>query len=93
MNENTTEDAPQIRPPRRVLTIAAFLIAVAAWIALPISYIASLAGAVVAVVTSAFALAQPRGAWRNLALTALVAAAVLCLVFAIFFSALYIIAK
>ena len=60
------------------------MITALAWIALPLSEIATLVLGIAGLITSIFALRQPRGAWRNLTLVALVAAAVLLLVLIIF---------
>ena len=64
--------------------VISFVITALAWIALPLSEIATLVLGIAGLITSIFALRQPRGAWRNLTLVALVAAAVLLLVLIIF---------
>lgn len=70
--------------PKKWPAVISFVITALAWIALPLSEIATLVLGVVGLITSIFALRQPRGAWRNLTLVALVAAAVLLLVLIIF---------
>ena len=81
-------EAAAVRPSRPGWACAAMVLAVVAWISLPFFYVVALAAGVAAVVAAIVALRQPRGAWRNLALTALVAAAVLLLVLAVFWSVL-----
>lgn len=70
--------------PKKWPAVISFVITALAWIALPLNEIATLVLGVVGLITSIFALRQPRGAWRNLTLVALVAAAVLLLVLIIF---------
>ena len=70
--------------PKKWPAVISFVITALAWIALPLSEIATLVLGIAGLITSIFALRQPRGAWRNLTLVALVAAAVLLLVLIIF---------
>lgn len=83
------EEAPAPRPRRLTLAVIAFVVTVAAWIFLPVYYPAALGGGIAALVLSVLALRQPRGASRNLALVSLVASAVVLLVLAVFWSAIY----
>lgn len=70
--------------PKKWPAVISFVITALAWIALPLSEIATLVLGIAGLITSIFALRQPRGAWRNLTLVALVAATVLLLVLIIF---------
>jgi hypothetical protein len=70
------------------LTIAAFILTVLAWVTIPFQNIVSMCFAVIALALAIIGIRQPRGGSRNLAVVSLVAAAVLLLVYAIFWIAL-----
>lgn len=78
------DEAPAARPAKKWAAVISFVITVLAWVALPFNEVATLVLGVAGLITSIIALRQPRGAWRNLTLVAIVAAAVLLLVLAIF---------
>ncbi|MGN1251388.1 MAG: hypothetical protein ACI4US_00740 [Muribaculaceae bacterium] len=78
------EAVPAARPAKKWAAVISFVITVLAWVALPFNEVATLVLGVAGLITSIIALRQPRGAWRNLTLVAIVAAAVLLLVLAIF---------
>lgn len=78
------------RPQRRTVAIAAFLVTLVAWLTLPLSYWLSMALALAGLVLAIIGLRQARRCWHNLSLTVLVAAAVLLLVFIVFWAAIYL---
>lgn len=78
------EAAPAARPAKKWAAVISFVITVLAWVALPFNEVATLVLGVAGLIASIIALRQPRGAWRNLTLVAIVAAAVLLLVLTIF---------
>lgn len=78
------------RPARPWPSMTAFLLTLVGWICLPYNEFAALAGATAGLILSLVALRQRRGAWRNLALVSLVAAAVLLLVLVLFWGGIII---
>lgn len=90
--DNSTPSAPE-KPVRKGLATAAFVVAVIAWLLLPVLEWVSLGCGVAGLILSVLALRQRRGAWRNMALVALVSTAVLLLVLTIFWTALVILLK
>ncbi len=87
------EKPEKTRPARPWPSVTAFLLTVVGWICLPYNEFAALAGAAVGLILSLVALRQRRGAWRNLALVSLVAAAVLLLVLVLFWGGIIIALK
>lgn len=88
--DNATPPAQAVtaRPVRKTLAAVAALLALAAWVALPLNYWIAAAGGGASLVAAAVAMRQKPGFWRNLAMTTVVAAAVLLLVLAVFWAAL-----
>lgn len=84
------EKPEKTRPARPWPSVTAFLLTLVGWICLPYNEFAALAGAAAGLILSLVALRQRRGAWRNLALVSLVAAAVLLLVLVLFWGGIII---
>lgn len=84
------EKPEKTRPARPWPSVTAFLLTLVGWICLPYNEFAALAGATAGLILSLVALRQRRGAWRNLALISLVAAAVLLLVLVLFWGGIII---
>ena len=82
-NENETAEQAQPQTPRQrvAMAVVAFVITLIGWCLLPFTYIASIACAVVGIVTGIIGWRGPHGGWRNLAITATVMAGTLLLVF------------
>lgn len=65
------------------------VVAIAAWVSMVFSGNVSFCLAIIGVVVSAFGARAPKGLVRDMAITAIVASAVLIVVFAIFFGVIY----
>lgn len=92
-NSAESEEVENARPARGGWSVAAFVVTVLAWVALPLNYGVALGGGAVALVLSIIALRQRRGAWRNLALVSIVASVVLLLVLAIFLAGIFLVLR
>ena len=80
-NESATVAAPAAEKKSGWLPLAAIILALAAWLTLArtTGYVA-MAVAAAAIIVAAFACRRHPGAWRNVAITAIIAAAVLIVV-------------
>lgn len=90
MEPAETQEAA-VEKPRdkwKIAAIAGFLITLSAWIVLVSSDICSLTCGAVGLIVSCFGTKSSSRGWKDLAITSIVASAVLLLVFAIFWGAI-----
>ena len=73
--------------------VAAFLFTLVGWLLLPFTYLIAGGAALAGIVFGIVGWRARRGAWRNLAITATVAAFTLLLVLAVFFVGIYYLAN
>lgn len=85
---DSVDKAVKVKSRRATVSVISLILTLAGWMLLPFVYQASIACGVGGFITGIIGWRGRRGGWRNLAITCMVAAFVLLLVFATFWGAI-----